>query len=153
MAITRGPTLRLLNRQRRDPVPLAWLGRLARCAARDVQIGSRGEFLIAFVDAARMRRLHQKFLGRRTMTDVLTFRYETSKRPGPRDVLGEIVIAPAAARTYAKRHGLRYRDELARYVVHGLLHWAGHDDRTPAQQRTMRVLENTVLKTCASLRG
>jgi len=109
-----------------------------------------------------MRRLHGRFLRQRTMTDVLTFRYqdpperrlsEPSGVPEPegfRPVVGELVIAPAAARTYATRHGISYRQELARYVVHGLLHWLGHDDRTRAQQRRMRTMEDALLTHCGS---
>ncbi len=91
-----------------------------------------------------MRRLHGRFLRQRTMTDVLTFHYDGS------DVLGEIVIAPAAARAYAARHKISYRQELARYVVHGLLHWLGHEDRTRAQQRRMRTMEDALLTHCGS---
>ena len=100
------------------------------------------EFVIVFVDAATMRRVHGTFLRQRTMTDVLTFRYDDAA------LLGEIVIAPSAARAYAAQHGLSYRHELARYVAHGLLHWLGHDDRTRAQQRQMRLLENQLLVKC-----
>jgi probable rRNA maturation factor len=60
-------------------------------------------------------------------------------------VIGEILVAPEAAQRYARRHRLSYRDELARYVVHGLLHWCGHDDRTAAQQQKMRAVEDKLL--------
>jgi probable rRNA maturation factor len=154
------PTFRLLNRQRREAVPLAWLGRFARDAARALRLAGPGEFVIAFVDAATMRRVHGTFLRRRTMTDVLTFRYggsaerrrsEPSGVPEPegfRPVVGEIVIAPTAARAYAAQHGLSYRRELARYVAHGLLHWLGHEDRTAGQQHHMHLMEDRVLSQC-----
>lgn len=92
-----------------------------------------------------MRRLHGRFLHTRQATDVLTFRYSDAPVTRP-NVVGEILIAPAAAARYAKANRLSYRGELARYVMHGLLHWTGHDDRTPAQQRTMRVLEDRLLR-------
>ena len=116
-----------------------------------------------------MRRLHQKFLAQRTMTDVLTFRYHGPSRSSELNVqsvklftrnsqlatsfhsfvLGEIVIAPAAARAYATQQGVSYRHELARYLAHGLLHWLGHQDRTPAEQRRMRAREDQLLASCA----
>ena len=65
-------------------------------------------------------------------------------------VVGEIVIAPAFARSYAAAHGLAYGDELARYLLHGLLHWIGHADRTRAQQRRMRALEDHMLEQCGN---
>ena len=98
-----------------------------------------------------MRRLNRTFLHHDRLTDVLSFRYATNgisrRRVGPTTpIAGEILIAPAAARAYATRHGIPYRQELARYVVHGLLHWLGHEDRTLAQQRRVRQIEDQLLK-------
>ena len=97
---------------------------------------------MTFIDYQTMRRLNWRFLRHRGVTDVLTFRY--SHEP----LSGEILIAPACAKRYARRHGLGYQEELARYVVHGLLHWVGHDDATPLQQRRMRALEDQLLACC-----
>ena len=133
-------TITLANRQRRDPVPVAWLQRLARSAVRRLRIRARGTFSIVFVEAAQMRRLNARFTGHRGLTDVLSFRFDGEP------VIGEIIVAPAAARRYARAHAVSYREELARYVVHGLLHWTGEEDRTAAQQRRMRRLEDRVLK-------
>jgi ssRNA-specific RNase YbeY (16S rRNA maturation enzyme) len=36
--------------------------------------------------------------------------------------------------------------ELARYLVHGILHLRGYDDRRPAARREMKKEENRVLK-------
>ena len=129
----------LANRQRRDPVPVSWLQRLARAAVRRLRIRARGTFSIVFVEAAQMRRLNARFTGHRGLTDVLSFRFDGEP------VIGEVIVAPAAARRYARTHDVSYRDELARYVVHGLLHWVGHEDGTPAQQRKMRKLEDELL--------
>ena len=130
----------LANRQRRDPVPVAWLQRLARAAVRRLRIRARGTFSIVFVEAAQMRRLNARFTGHRGLTDVLSFRFDHEP------IIGEIIVAPAAARRYAQAHEVSYREELARYVVHGLLHWTGEEDRTVVQQRRMRRLEDRVLK-------
>ena len=134
------PIITVANHQRRDPVPLAWMARLARSAVRRLRIRARGTLSVAFVDAAQMRRLNARFTGHRGLTDVLSFRFDGEP------IVGEILVAPAAARVYAKAHGLSYRDELARYVVHGLLHWTGEEDRTLAQQRRMRRLEDRLLR-------
>jgi rRNA maturation RNase YbeY len=68
-------------------------------------------------------------------------------------IVGELLIAPSVARAYAARHHLPYRQELARYVVHGLLHWTGCEDRTAAQQRRMRAAEDRLLARCGVLAG
>ena len=141
--------LQFVNRQRHDRVPLAWLARLARRAAAKLKIHARGQIAVTFIDSPTMRKLNRKFTGHRGLTDVLCFRYP-SLRSGLRvPLVGEILVAPEAARRYADAHGIPYRQELARYVVHGLLHWLGHEDRTEAEQRRMRSMEDRLLAACA----
>ena len=124
-------------------MPVAWLTRVAGCAARQLRIREAGHVIIALIDSRTMRRLNRRFMRHDGLTDVLSFRY--SREP----IVGEILVAPAFARLYAKRHRVSYRQELARYVIHGLLHWVGHKDKTPPQQRQMRTLEDKLLAQCA----
>ena len=133
-------------------MPLAWLAGLANRAMATMRVRPQGRIAVTFIDAATMRRLNRRFTGHRGLTDVLSFRYEDpSPRSGLREpIVGDIVVSPAAARRYSAAHNIPYRQELARYVIHGLLHWAGHDDRTAAQQRRMRALEDRLLHQCAS---
>lgn len=133
----------LANDQRDAKVDAARMGRLARRAARALKITAQGTIAITFISRQRMRRLNKQFLRHDWDTDVLSFRYEAGA-----PVVGEILIAPGMAQSYARRHGLAYGEELARYVVHGLLHWLGHDDRTAEEQRQMRRRENRVLSAC-----
>jgi rRNA maturation RNase YbeY len=135
-------TVAVINHQRLTPVPLRTITRLARHAARHLRIGGRGVFSITFIADAQMKRLNRRFTGHQRFTDVLSFRYDGEP------IVGEVLIAPRQAQRYAAAHGGSYREELARYVVHGLLHWLGHDDRTQAQQLRMRRLENQVLSHC-----
>ena len=132
------------NAQRALPVDTTRIARLARCAIRRLRIRTRGELAITFVDPRRMRALNRRFSRHDRMTDVLSFRYDGEP------TVGEILVAPAAARAYATQHGISYAEELSRYVVHGLLHWLGHDDRTIAQQRDMRAREDRLLAGCVT---
>jgi probable rRNA maturation factor len=128
------------NEQRDAPVNIRRLALLARCAVRRLRIRAQGTLAITFIDARRMRALNRRFLRHDRATDVLSFRYDGEP------IVGDIVISPAAARRYARRNGLSYTEELSRYVVHGLLHWLGHKDRTAGQQRKMRAMEDQLLK-------
>lgn len=142
-------TIALINAQQDVPVDVPRLARLARRAARTLGIRGRGRLDVTFIDARRMRALNKRFLRHDAPTDVLSFRYDG--RPGTASgptVAGEILIAPSEARAYAKRHGLSYEAELARYVIHGLLHWKGYEDKTLTQQRRMRALEDRLLDRC-----
>ncbi len=135
-------TVRLTNAQREAPVDLALMGRVARRAVRRLRQRARGELCVTFLSARRMRTLNRRFLRHDWTTDVLSFRYDANGARGP---AGDILIAPRLARRYARAHRLPYAEELSRYVVHGILHWDGHTDETPAQQRTMRRLEDQLL--------
>jgi len=60
--------------------------------------------------------------------------------PG-RDIAGEICISAEAAARFAARKGRDFSEELTLYLVHGWLHLAGHDDRSPHRRRAMRRAE------------
>ena len=137
--------VRVVNAQRMVRVECRRVERLARCAIRRLRLSESGQLAITFVSDQRMCSLNRRFLGHNRSTDVLSFRYDGEP------VVGEILIAPSQARAYARAHGIAYEDELARYVVHGLLHWMGHDDRTVMQQQKMRMLEDQVLNGCGWL--
>ena len=133
----------MTNAQREAPVKTTRIARLARRAIRQLGIRTPGRVLITFIDARRMRALNRRFLRHDRVTDVLSFRYDGEP------TVGEILIVPRQARAYATQHGIHYEEELARYVIHGLLHWCGHHDGTRAEQRKMRALEDHLLAHCA----
>ena len=130
------------NAQRGASVDVRGIERLARGAARRLRISGSGTMAITFVSAQQIRRVNRRALGHDWATDVLTFRYDHEP------IIGEMLIAPTVARTYAKAHGIPYEEELSRYVIHGLLHWLGHEDATPAQQKRMRTMEDQLLTAC-----
>ncbi|MBI4341415.1 MAG: rRNA maturation RNase YbeY [Candidatus Omnitrophica bacterium] len=146
--------VRVTNAQRQAPVSAARMRQLARAAVRRLKIRGGGELAITFIDTGRMRRLNRRFTRHDRSTDVLSFRYEGEPTcwPAPlrrRQVVGEVLVAPKEAQRYAQAHGVSYAQELSRYVVHGILHWLGHDDRTLTQQREMRKLEDRLLANCS----
>ena len=50
---------------------------------------------------------------------------------------GEIVTSADTARNYAAEHGHGVNEEVALYIIHGLLHLNGYDDTTPKAKATM----------------
>ena len=84
-----------------------------------------GELSLVFLTDPALAKIHADFMDDPTATDVITF---ALGRPGPRTPLvGDIYIAPEVVRGQARRHGVPAREELARVVVHGVLHALGHD--------------------------
>jgi probable rRNA maturation factor len=80
---------------------------------------------VALVSTRRMRALNRKHLKRSGATDVIAFGFSRVGARGP--VVGDVYIAPDAARASARENGVSLREELARLVVHGTLHVLGYD--------------------------
>lgn len=100
---------------------------------------------ITFVSHSAIARLNAKHFDHRGSTDVISFGHTSSRKGSP--VIGDVYIAPAVARANALEHGVPVREELARLVVHGVLHVLGYehpesDVRTssPMWKRQERVL-------------
>ncbi len=146
-------TVRVINAQSALPIDVAAIDRVARCAIKRLRIRTPGKLTITCLGPRRMRTLNKRFLRHDWATDVLSFRYDGEVTDLPRHawrrrVIGDIMVAPAQARAYARAHGIPYEEELLRYVIHGLLHWLGHEDHTARQQRTMRAMEDQLLLRC-----
>jgi len=97
----------------------------------------KAEIAVVFIDDRLSRRLHRRWFGRDTATDVMTF-----PLGGEETLEGEIYVNGARGRRQARRFGVSHREELLRLVVHGTLHLAGYDDTTPVHARRMRARED-----------
>ncbi|MFI5282027.1 MAG: rRNA maturation RNase YbeY [Candidatus Dormibacterales bacterium] len=82
----------------------------------------RGSVAIAvrLTGEAELRRLNQRYAGKDSTTDVLSF-------VGDSDHLGDLAIAWPRVLKQAERYGHPARAELALLCVHGLLHLLGWD--------------------------
>lgn len=100
---------------------------------------------ITFLGTRAMVALNRKHLGHRGATDVISFGFSKPARRGP--VIGDIYIAPDVARENARKHDAGVREELARLVVHGMLHVLGYDhgdDESRVASRMWRRQERLV---------
>jgi probable rRNA maturation factor len=97
---------------------------------------------LVFVDDRELARLHGRWLGDHTRTDVITFDL-SDDLAGP---AGEIYAGAECARRVAARRGGDPERELALYVVHGALHLCGFDDRSTRDRARMRRAEADVMK-------
>jgi rRNA maturation RNase YbeY len=94
------------------------------------------------VDSEYLRRLHHEFLNDNRYTDVMTFQLGDEK-----DEEAEIYISLENAKINSKRYGVELAHEVARLVIHGLLHLKGFDDQTEKQRQMMREKEEDWLRT------
>lgn len=108
-----------------------------------------GHLSVAVVGRTAMATLHLRFMDVAGPTDVLTFDLDSDVAAGRIDA--EIVVCADVARRNAAARGgtLRAaREELALYLVHGILHVAGYDDHEPRDAARMHRREDELLSIC-----
>lgn len=88
-----------------------------------------------------MARVHRDFLGLPGPTDVITFPY------------GEILVCAPVAASRAREFSHSVTAELALYIIHGLLHLAGHDDIRPADAARMALEQERILRAVTATAG
>ena len=119
--VTLGEFPGLLETAAPAAVRAAWFAR----TRDDVPLGGLDSLDVALVDDAAIAAVHKQFLGDPMPTDVITFEH------------GEILLGVETAVEQAADHGEPLWRELLRYLVHGLLHLAGHDDHEEEARQTM----------------
>lgn len=130
-----GPFLEV-NDRFRPRTDRAFLARVVAAALAEVE---RPELRVSLLltDDEELSRLHGEYLNDPTPTDVLSFASGENV---------DIAISVECARTVARRRGHFIRAEVALYVVHGILHACGHDDREDDARARMREAEQRVLQ-------
>jgi probable rRNA maturation factor len=89
---------------------------------------------IVIVSDKRMTDLHRRFMGIAGPTDVITFQH------------GEIFVNIEEAKRNARRFGNSLGQELQLYIVHGLLHLHGLDDRDGIGAKKMERVQRRILQ-------
>jgi probable rRNA maturation factor len=137
----------LKNFQKKIPIPRSKILKAVK-KSRDrhhfskssIKVVSVPTFLsIVFVGEKRMRAINKKYLGHDYVTDVLTFDLGEG--------CAEIIICPSVARSNAKEHQTSTENEIILYVIHGILHLAGYDDKSEKDILRMRKMERLLTST------
>ncbi|PYK90809.1 MAG: rRNA maturation RNase YbeY [Verrucomicrobia bacterium] len=143
-AIAPIPEITVRNLQRKVPVDVVDLEMFARKAAelclrlprrKKSDLAQLREISVLIVSDRKIASLHRQFMNESGPTDVITFQH------------GEIFVGAESARRNARRFGNAFERELRLYVVHGLLHLHGFDDRNAASARRMQVVQRKILAT------
>jgi probable rRNA maturation factor len=139
------PRISVRNLQRKIPVNVAELQKFAlKVIPHCLQLRSQErtdltklrEISVWLISDRRMSRLHREFLGQKGPTDVLTFQH------------GEIFISVETAKRHARAFGNSLLGEVQLYMVHGVLHLHGFDDRTQPGARRMEKMQARILGEC-----
>ncbi|HEU6449006.1 MAG TPA: rRNA maturation RNase YbeY [Verrucomicrobiae bacterium] len=115
------------------------LKQIAVAAVAELKI-VEAEIEINLVSAEKMAEINWQFLKHEGSTDVITFDYSRS------NLSGEIFICIDDAIAQAKRFKTSWQSEIARYLVHGILHLAGYDDLRADLRRKMKREENASMR-------
>jgi probable rRNA maturation factor len=99
---------------------------------------------LVLLSPEEMRRYNRDFHQQDESTDHLGFQYEAPDG----EVSGDVFVCPAVCAEQAASFGETERRELARVVIHGMLHLCGWSDDTPARRGAMRRRENQLLESC-----
>jgi len=119
--------------------------------------GRSGEVSVVFVDDPTISEIHREYFDDASPTDVITFPFDEDLASlDPHDVagraplLGELVVSVETAKREALRRKVSPEQEAGLYVIHGVLHLLGYDDRSPDETRKMRRAERKYLRLFAS---
>jgi probable rRNA maturation factor len=117
--------IEVVNRQRYRKIELRTWESFAAKALRAIGT-DQNSATIAFVSSRQMRQLNKRFRGIDKSTDVLSFPDDGDFGDGNTN-LGDIAVAVDQAEAQAREHGLKFDQEIAQLVLHGLLHLCGYD--------------------------
>lgn len=133
--------LEIVNIQKHYPIKQNEMKKLVRGV---LKIEKRdAELNLVFMDNKGIKKINKKFLGHNYATDVLSFAYH--EHPLSDIITGEILISVEMAAQRAHKRGYSVEGEIALYLVHGILHLLGYDDRKKGDAKKMRQREGTLL--------
>ena len=129
------------NRQRTRKINPRRLKEITEALLAHLKIET-AELGINLVTTREMTLLNETFLQHEGSTDIITFDYSERKSR----LHGELFICVDEAILQAKIFKTRWQPEIIRYLVHGVLHLLGRDDRQTAARRRMKREENHLLR-------
>lgn len=98
---------------------------------------SIGEVNYIFCDDEYLLGINQKHLQHDDYTDVIGFQLSSGKV-----LSGDIFISIDRVKDNAKQHEATFEHELARVMIHGILHFMNYKDATHEEAIKMREAEN-----------
>ena len=99
------------------------------------------EVCVVFFNDSQLHKLNLQYLKHDSLTDVVTFDYSDKHQIG-----GDICISVERVSENAKTFGVSFYQELARVIIHGVLHLCGYKDKTLIQKNKIRAKEDLCLE-------
>tara|TARA_B100000963_G_scaffold326706_1_gene313953 strand:- start:1859 stop:2275 length:417 start_codon:yes stop_codon:yes gene_type:complete len=99
------------------------------------------EINFIFCNDDYLQKINEKYLQHTDLTDVITFDYSQRKK-----LIGDIYISIERVKENASKFDTTFKGEIARVMIHGILHLIGYDDKSTTEKKRMREMENKFLK-------
>jgi len=115
-----------------------WLNNVAKLHLKKIE-----ELSITFMTDEALLVMNNSFLMHDEFTDILTFDLSI---PGSKVIIGDIYISIDRVKDNSLTYGVDFKSELARVMVHGLLHLIGFNDKNEVDSDTMRIQEDKSLE-------
>lgn len=100
-----------------------------------------GDLNYVFCSDDYLHRINVDFLNHDTLTDIISFDYSVGK-----ELHGDIYISVERVAENAKDFKVSFDEELARVMIHGILHYCGYKDKSMEEAKVMRSKEDFYLK-------
>lgn len=141
-----------INNLTTNPVDEDFLKKIVSIVLKGEKIVKEVELSIALIGPGRMRKINRRYRGKNRVTDVLAFPeskilLEKFKVGVVKKVqgLGEIVICLREVKKNAKRFNSSSEKELARVLIHGMLHLLGYDHEKAKEAKKIKEKEDFYL--------
>ena len=101
------------------------------------------EISIIFTSDIYVSDLKKRFFLKDQWTDVIAFPLHSNKKE---KIEGEIYISMTTAKENAEKFNQAYEKELARLIIHGVLHLLDYSDNSSKGKQAMSKIEDDILK-------
>ncbi len=95
-----------------------------------------------FCDDEYLLQINRQYLDHDYYTDVIGFDNSIED-----ELMGDIFISIERIKDNATQNNVSFENELARVIIHGILHFAGYMDKEPDEKELMTSKENQYLET------
>lgn len=93
-----------------------------------------------FCDDHYLLQINKEYLQHDYFTDVIGFQYSSGLA-----LEGDIYISIERVKENAEENGVDFEIEMARVMIHGVLHFMGYEDKTKEKAMLMRLAEDKYL--------
>lgn len=100
---------------------------------------------IIFCSDNYILKINNEYLQHDYFTDIITFDYSESLND-VKHISGDLFISIDTVHSNSDTYGVKFREELDRVIIHGILHLIGYNDKNVEQQKEMRSKEDYYLE-------